>query len=102
MKNRAPAIYKKKSFLYHDPDPQLDLGYQILEAVEREGDYDLEELLRAFAGYTWNQVFLEVDRMSRTGELRLFCRGPGLYTVCLPLTAPQDMVMVKERSMVSV
>ena len=100
MKNRAQAVYKKKSFL--DQDPHSELGYLILEAIERERDYDydLEELLHALTGYTWNQVFLEVDRMSRTGELRLFYRGPGMYTVCLPLSTTQ--YIVEERSMVSV
>ncbi len=97
MKNRAQAVYKKKSFFYHDPHSEL--GYQILEAIERERDYDLEELLHALPSYTWNQVFLEVDRMSRAGELRLCYRGPGLYTVCLPLSTTQHII--EERSLVS-
>ena len=54
-------------------------------------EYDLEELLNDFfPSYTWNQVFLEVDRMSRTGELRLLFRGPGLYAVSLPLQMAQQ------------
>jgi hypothetical protein len=97
MKNSTTPIHEKKSFLHHDP--HSDLGHQILEALERERDYDLEELLHAFPDYTWNQVFLEVDRMSRTGELRLFVRGLGLYTICLPLPTTQHIL--KERLMVS-
>ena len=98
MKNSTRPTREKKSFLYHDP--HSDLGHQILEAVEREHDYDLEELLDAFPDYTWNQVFLEVDRMSRTGELQLCVRGLGLYTICLP--SPTTQHIVKERFMVGV
>ena len=45
--------------------------------------YDLQELVRACSLYTWNQVFLEVERLSRNGELRLVSRRHGLYTVTL-------------------
>jgi len=98
MKNSTRPIHEKRSLLYQDP--HSDLGHQILEAVERERDYDLEELLHAFPDYTWNQVFLEVDRMSRTGELRLFVRGLGLYTICLP--PPTTQPILRERLMVGV
>jgi hypothetical protein len=33
---------------------------------------------------TWNQVFLEVDRLSRTGQVRLTAMGEGTYTIWLP------------------
>jgi hypothetical protein len=76
-----------------------DLGRQILEAVSAQ-EYDLEELLHAFPQYSWNQIFLEVDRLSRTGELRLLSRGSGLYTVRLPVHRAQQNP--REQSLVSV
>jgi len=33
---------------------------------------------------TWNQVFLEVDRLSRTGQVRMTAMGKGTYTIWLP------------------
>ncbi len=92
-------VHKNPS-LYYD-DHQSDLGRQILDALNRMHEYDLEELVNDFfPSYTWNQVFLEVDRMSRTGELRLFFRGPGLYAVSLPLQMGQQQS--EERLLVNV
>lgn len=92
-------IHKNPS-LYYDDDRQSDLGGQILAVLNRMHEYDLEELLNDFPSYTWNQVFLEVDRMSRSGELRLLFRGPGLYAVSLPLQTGQQQS--EERLLVNV
>ena len=43
----------------------------------------MEDLLQSCNAYTWNQVFLEVDRLSRTGELRLLYKRDGDYAVSL-------------------
>ncbi|MEO8340949.1 MAG: hypothetical protein ABI604_14765 [Nitrospirota bacterium] len=86
MKNNRE--FHKQSSSHHDSHPNL--GGQILKAVRRSNEYDLEELLHVLPGYTWNQVLLEVDRLSRTGELRLLLRGRGLYTVRLSLPAGQS------------
>ena len=64
-----------------------DLRTHILDAIRRRYECDLEELVHVCASYTWNQVFLEVDRLSRTGELRLTPRQAGGYSVKLPQTA---------------
>jgi len=91
-------INKSPSLCYDDH--QSDLGRQILDALNRMHEYDLEELLNHLPSYTWNQIFLEVDRMSRAGSLRLLCRGPGLYAVSLPLETVRQHS--EERSLVSV
>jgi hypothetical protein len=81
--------FLKKSSSYHDS--HSDLAGQILDAVRRVPEYDMEQLLHAFPDYTWNQVFLEVDRLSRTGEIQLLLKGTGLYSIRLPLlTVQQD------------
>lgn len=91
-------IHKNPSFYYDNH--RSDLERRILDVLDHRHEYDLEELLNDLPSYTWNQVFLEVDRMSRTEKLRLFLRGPGQYTVCLPLqTAPQHS---EERLLVNV
>lgn len=82
MKN-SDLDFLKKSSSYHDS--HSDLGGQILDAVRGVPEYDMEKLLHAFPDYTWNQVFLELDRLSRTGEIQLLPKGTGLYSVRLPL-----------------
>jgi hypothetical protein len=61
-----------------------DITGQIVQMVKHRQACDMEDLLEACSSYTWNQVFLEVDRLSRTGELRLFSKRAGKYTVTLP------------------
>jgi hypothetical protein len=63
---------------------QSDLTGKIVEMVKHRQVCDMEDLVEACSTYTWNQVFLEVDRLSRTGELRLFSKRAGNYTVTLP------------------
>lgn len=60
-----------------------DLRRHIFDALRRKQECDLEELARGCSSYTWNQVFLEVDRLSRTGEVRLVPRRAGVYAVRL-------------------
>lgn len=56
---------------------------QILNAVRKAPDCTLEELMQNFQDLDWCKVFLEVDRLSRSGHLRLMSRGAGCYTVRL-------------------
>jgi hypothetical protein len=64
--------------------PNADIHGLILDLLQRRHEYDLEELVRLCPSFTWNQVFLEVDRLSRTGEVRLLPRRAGAYAVTLP------------------
>ncbi len=57
---------------------------QIIDIVRRTHICDLEEVARQCDDLTWNQVFLAVDRLSRSGEIMLVPRGRGLYTVTFP------------------
>ena len=54
---------------------------QVIDLVHRARACDLEAITRDCPTLTWNQVFLAVDRLSRSGELTLVSRGRGLYTV---------------------
>jgi hypothetical protein len=66
---------------------QNDLHHKLLRIVRRKKECALDELLQECASYTWTQVFLEVDRLSRTGELCLLCKKAGEYVVKLPRAA---------------
>jgi hypothetical protein len=61
-----------------------DITGKIVQMVKHRKACDMEDLVQACSSYTWNQVFLEVDRLSRTGELCLFSKRAGVYTVTLP------------------
>ncbi len=54
---------------------------QIMDVLARSRSNGclLEDLVRECPGLTWNQIFLELDRLSRTGEIRLRLRGGGHY-----------------------
>ena len=54
---------------------------QVIDIVRRTWGCDLEEVTRKCTNLTWNQVFLTVDGLSRSGKLMLVSRGRGLYTV---------------------
>jgi hypothetical protein len=63
---------------------RLTLRDRVLRIVQRKKTCDTELLLKACASYSWNDVFLEIDRLSRTGELCLFYKQNGDYAVRLP------------------
>jgi hypothetical protein len=56
---------------------------QVIDIVHRAHACDLEEVTRQCPNLTWNQVFLAVDRLSRSGEIMLVPRGRGTYTLTL-------------------
>jgi hypothetical protein len=57
---------------------------QVIDILHRAPACDLEEVTRHCTNLTWNQVFLAVDRLSRSGELMLVPRGRGTYSVTFP------------------
>ena len=57
---------------------------QVIEALQKVQACDLEDVTRQCANLTWNQVFLDVDRLSRRGEIVLMPIGLGTYTVTFP------------------
>jgi hypothetical protein len=57
---------------------------QVIDMLHRAHTCDLEEVTRQCTNLTWNQVFLAVDRLSRSGEIMLVPRGRGIYTVTFP------------------
>ena len=57
---------------------------RILDAVHRAPGCQLDDLMLSEPELTWNQVFLEVDRLSRTGQVRMMAMGKGTYTIWLP------------------
>lgn len=54
---------------------------RIIETVSRSPGCLIEELAIDCPDLTRNQVFLMVDRLSRTGQLLLARKGPGIYAI---------------------
>jgi hypothetical protein len=64
-----------------------DLTQRVLRIVRRKRTCDLEDLIEQCTSYTWTEVFMEVDRMSRSGEVCLVCKKAGEYALTLPRAA---------------
>lgn len=56
------------------------VGEEILEVVRANPDCTLEELTQRLDWLSWSQIFLEVDRLSRSGQLILTQTGIGFIT----------------------
>lgn len=57
---------------------------QVIDIVHRAQACNLEDVMRQCPNLTWNQVYLAVDHLSRSGETVLVPRGRGTYVVTFP------------------
>lgn len=64
-----------------DVSRQSDLARRILAVLTDQSGLLLEQILEYCPDLTWNQVFVVVDHLSRTGDIRLTAKGPGRYRV---------------------
>ncbi len=60
----------------------------ISQELQRSGTCTFEELVSALPGYSWSQVFLAVDQLSRDGRLLLKRQGRFDYLIT---TAPKNL-----------
>jgi hypothetical protein len=54
---------------------------QVIGVLHRTQTDDFEEVTRQCTNLTWSQVFLAVDRLSRSGETMLVPIGRGMYAL---------------------
>lgn len=66
------------------PEAPQTLRGKILRAAADRPGIDLEGLLAVCGSHTWNEVFLEVDRLSRSGDVRLDLVQTGVYQLRVP------------------
>ncbi len=57
---------------------------RILRAIKRAHGCDLDSLATSLPELTWNQVFFEIDRLSRNGEVVVTFITGGRYMIRLP------------------
>lgn len=60
----------------------------IIQSIAHHPGCCLDDLVRFCPELTWNQIFSEVDRLSREGVLKLALVGPGRYTLVVPPEEP--------------
>jgi hypothetical protein len=63
---------------------KASVAEQILQTVSHSPGCLLDEIVHACPDFTWNQIFLEIDRLSRRGEVLLKLEKPGVYRIGLP------------------
>ena len=51
--------------------PQATIGERILELVRANPDCTMEDVMQQLPELSWSDVFLEVERLARVGQLRL-------------------------------
>ena len=61
--------------------PQVVISDKILDVVRARPDCDLDHVVAACGDLGLNEVFFELDRLTRVGELSLCYKGNGRYTV---------------------
>ena len=66
------------------PDDQSLIVSRIMRKLREQKECSLEDLIQSCGANSSNQVFLEVDRMSRTGEICVLYRKDGDFAVTLP------------------
>ncbi len=57
---------------------------RILGTVQRAHGCDLDTLTNSLTDLSWGQVFLEVDRLSREGQVLITLGAGGRYLIRLP------------------
>lgn len=60
------------------------ITHRILGEVKRMHGCDIDTLAQSLPDLSWNQVFLEIDRLSRKGEVLVTFGTGGRYMIRLP------------------
>ena len=66
----------------------------ILHELKRLGACTFDELVRALSDYSWNQVFMAVDQLSRDGRLLLTRQGRFDYLISI---GPQQTAISRDQ-----
>jgi len=70
---------------------------RILEEVRRAPDCELDALVLSLPDVTWQDVLLEVHRLSATGQVQLSPWGAGIYTVRVTSEPGQEQNLTATR-----
>ena len=59
---------------------QKPITDRILESLRSSPECEFESLVTRYPEFTWNELFAEVGRLSRAGQL-IITRGVGTFTL---------------------
>ncbi len=59
---------------------QKPITDRILELLRGSPECDFEALVARYPEFTWNELFQEVARLSRAGQV-IITRGVGIFTI---------------------
>jgi len=59
---------------------QKPITDRILEFLQCSPECEFEALVSRYPEFTWNELFLEVNRLNRTGQVKV-TRGVGIFTI---------------------
>jgi hypothetical protein len=59
---------------------QKPITDRILELLRCSPECEFDVLVARYPEFTWNELFLEVSRLSRAGQLTI-TRGVGIFTI---------------------
>jgi hypothetical protein len=62
----------------------FSVAERVMEVVTHNPGCLLEDVALACSDLSWNQVFSEVDRLSRIGQIRLMREGFDRYALSVP------------------
>ena len=59
---------------------QKPITDRILDLLRCSPECEFEALVTRYPEFTWNELYLEVARLSRAGQVRI-TRGVGIFTI---------------------
>jgi hypothetical protein len=59
---------------------QRPITERILELLRCSPECDFEALVTRYPEFTWHELYLEVARLSRAGQVKI-TRGVGIFTI---------------------
>ena len=60
------------------------IGERIVTLIGSMPGCQIEDLVRIAQDLTWNQIFAEIDHLSRNGQVLVTLKGRGEYMLSLP------------------
>jgi hypothetical protein len=60
--------------------PQTPITDRILESLRSAPECAFEDLVTRYPEFSWNELYIEVSRLSRNGQV-IITRGVGTFTI---------------------
>ena len=67
---------------------QPSIDEWVLDALQQHGAQTLDQMAQLLPEINWAQLFLAIDRLSRSRKISLWSPGFGVYLVTLNMTQP--------------